>query len=491
MPPFRLLRFHKSYANDPDPTQAAENNTSTGTHLRYPHKKQTMAATSTMTASTVRKHLLPRVAVGLSGGVDSSVAALLLLQQGYEVVGVHMQNWDSTDEAGASACPETEDLKDAQEVSKQLGIPFHRADFSRPYWTNVFTPFLEDYERGWTPNPDVLCNREIKFLKFRNFAQEALGTPWVATGHYARLRHPSPPSLPPSPPQDADAAAAVTSVTGALPPQLLTGVDPRKDQSYFLSHVPSLAFQHTLFPLGHLTKPQVRALATTAGLCTAPKKESMGICFVGKRRMSDFLPEYLKPLPGLLVSVTDGTVLGEQEGGLTLLTVGQGARIGGGATKWFVCGKDMERGVVWVAPGTDHPALFCDWLLVEEEGFNWIGGRPRELLLPLQQGGREGRSSSSSNSSSSNGMSASESLRCEYRVRYRQPLARCTVSRPPSAPGMLRVDFDSPQRAVALKQTLALYAGERCLGGGAIVEVGPSYWERGKALPEERVKWAV
>ena len=436
-------------------------------------------AASTNTA--VRKHLLPRVAVGLSGGVDSSVAALLLLNQGYEVVGVHMQNWDTTDEAGASACPETEDLKDAQEVSKQLGIPFHKADFSRPYWTNVFTPFLEDYERGWTPNPDVLCNREIKFSKFRHFAQEALKTPWVATGHYARLRHPSPPSLPPP---SSEAAAA------APPPQLLVGVDPSKDQSYFLSHVPSLAFTHTLFPLGYLTKPQVRALALNANLCTAQKEESMGICFVGKRRMGEFLPEYLKPLPGLLVSVVDGTVLGEQEGGLTLLTVGQGARIGGRAEKWFVCGKDMDRGVVWVAPGTNHPALFCDRLMVEEEGFNWIGGRPRELLLPLQEAGREGSSGVNSSSSSSS-MPASASLRCEYRVRYRQPLASCTVSRPPLAPGLLRVEFDSPQRAVALKQTLALYAGERCLGGGAIVEVGPSYWEMGKALPEERVEWAV
>eukprot|EP00624_Nannochloropsis_granulata_P001520 evm.model.NODE_17513_length_31895_cov_24.001411.5 len=421
------------------------------------------------TATTIRKRLLPRVAVGLSGGVDSSVAALLLLQQGYEVVGVHMQNWDTTDEEGMSGCPETEDLKDAQEVSKQLGIPFHRADFSRPYWTNVFTPFLEDYERGWTPNPDVLCNREIKFSKFRNFAQEALGTPWVATGHYARLRYPRPPSLPPS--------------SEATEAQLLVGVDRSKDQSYFLSHVPSLAFQHTLFPLGHLTKSQVRALATSGGLCTAQKKESMGICFVGKRRMGDFLPEYLKPLPGLLVSVTDGAVLGEQEGGLTLLTVGQGARIGGEATKWFVCGKDMERGVVWVAPGTNHPALYCDWLLVEEEKFNWIGGRPRELQRPAKKDPHS--------SSSSSDVTASVPLRCEYRVRYRQPLASCTVSRPPSAPGLIRIDFDVPQRAVALKQTLALYAGERCLGGGVIVEVGPSYWERGKEMPQERVEWAV
>ncbi|KAM3577916.1 hypothetical protein VYU27_000021 [Nannochloropsis oceanica] len=440
------------------------------------------------TTVTIRKRLLPRVAVGLSGGVDSSVAAMLLLQQGYEVVGVHMQNWDTSDEEGMSACPETEDLKDAQEVSKQLGIPFYRADFSRPYWTNVFTPFLEDYERGWTPNPDVLCNREIKFSKFRNFAQEALRTPWVATGHYARLRYPCPPSLPPS-----------SEAIGA--PQLLVGVDDSKDQSYFLSHVPSLAFQHTLFPLGHLTKTQVRALATNSGLCTAQKKESMGICFVGKRRMGDFLPEYLKPLPGLLVSVTDGAVLGEQEGGLTLLTVGQGARIGGEATKWFVCGKDMEKGVVWVAPGTNHPALYCDWLLVKEEKFNWIGRRPRELQRLVREDHHHHHSSSSSNNNNNNNFNnnsnpssripVSMPFRCEYRVRYRQPLASCTVSLPPSAPGLLRIDFDAPQRAVALKQTLALYDGERCLGGGVIVGVGPSYWERGKELPEERVEWAV
>ena len=411
--------------------------------------------------------LARRVAVGLSGGVDSSVAALLLLRQGYEVVGVHMTNWDATDEAGASACPESEDVKDAHEVSKQLGIPFHRVDFSRPYWTNVFTPFLEDYEKGWTPNPDVLCNREIKFDKFQRFAAEHLQASWVATGHYARLLHPP--------------EAAASSFSSSTPPHLLAGVDAAKDQSYFLSHVPQDAFRHVLFPLGPYHKPQVRALAKDAGLCTAAKKESMGICFVGKRRIGDFLPAYLEPQAGTFVSVTDGQVLGKQEGVLTLLTVGQGAKIGGVEQKWFVCGKDMDKGVVYVAPGTHHPALYCDSLVVDAKAFNWIGAAPWELVEEEGVGGRA-------------------AWRGEYRVRYRQPLAGCTVTRlvdasssssSSSSSCLLRVDFDSPQRAVALKQTLALYAGERCMGGAPILACGPSYWEQGKELPEERVEWAV
>jgi len=444
-----------------------------------------------MAGTFIRNRLLPRVAVGLSGGVDSSVAALLLLEQGYEVIGVHMQNWDTTDEAGASACPYTEDLRDAEAVSKQLGIPFHRVDFCRPYWTHVFTPFLEEYDKGLTPNPDILCNREIKFDRFQGFARDVVGTPWIATGHYARLRHfPSlGPSLPvgPLPSSTSEGgprnARACTGSHSSLP-ELCTGMDEAKDQSYFLSQVPTRAFQHVLFPLGHLRKGQVRDMAHAAGLCTAEKKESMGICFVGKRRMGAFLPEYLQPRAGTFVSVTTGEVLGTQEGALTLLTVGQGARIGGAEEKWFVCGKDMEAGRIYVAPGTDHPALYCDWLLVAKEDFNWIGQAPWEM-------GKKHEDRSQPTDRLPSTASPSVAFRCEYRARYRQPLAGCQVSTSSDHPGMLRVDFDVPQRGVALSQTLALYAGERCLGGGAIVEVGPSYYAQGKRLPEKRLTWAV
>lgn len=524
-----------------------------------------------VTASRVvlRRQTQRVVAVGLSGGVDSSVAALLLLQKGYQVIGVHMSNWDPQDEQGQSTCPETEDVKDAQEVSKQLGIPFHRVDFSKPYWNHVFTPFLEDYERGLTPNPDVLCNREIKFQRFLHFAREQLGTPWVATGHYARLVRPHGGDDGGGSGGGGGEAVAAAAAKGGIGssssnnnhththitnngnadeeppppplPHLLAGVDPDKDQSYFLSHVPIHAFQHVLFPLGHLHKHQVRALAHQANLCTATKKESMGICFVGKRRIGDFLPEYLdmEKKKGVYVSVVNGQVVGEHWGGTTLLTVGQGAKIGGEREKWFVCGKEMESGVVYVAPGTNHPALFCDYLLVDAEMFNWIdpaaaivvGGGGRE---GGEEGGGEGKGESNGkgargggggegegdrdtnkNINSNNnilplalgGSDGGEKIRCEYRVRYRQPLASCTVSRvcvPVNDIGaaaggaggerrreLLKVEFDHPQRAVALKQTLALYLGERCLGGGAIVGCGPSYFEQGKGLPEERIEWAV
>jgi tRNA (5-methylaminomethyl-2-thiouridylate)-methyltransferase len=279
----------------------------------------------------------------MSGGVDSSVVAHLLKDQGLDVFGIHMQNWDEEEERGAHTgpghCSSAQDLLDVRATCEHIGIELHHVKFVREYWNDVFEPFVQGYMDGVTPNPDIACNREIKFKKLLEHAR-SLGASTLATGHYARLDH-----------------SGATS-------RLLKAVDEVKDQTYFLSTVPAHALRRALFPLGALRKDEVRDIALRAGLPTARKRESMGICFVGKRRsFGDFLSEYVPEgyAAGNLVSVEDGAVLGTHRGAF-LYTPGQGARLGGAPGKWFVAGKRGRD--VLLALGTHHPALFADEVLV-------------------------------------------------------------------------------------------------------------------------------
>ena len=352
-----------------------------------------------------------KVIVGMSGGVDSSVSALLLQQQGYSVEGLFMKNWEEDD--GTEYCTAKQDFADAQAVAQRLGIKLHGANFAAEYWDNVFEHFLAEYKAGRTPNPDILCNREIKFKAFLEYATH-LGADYIATGHYVRT-------------EQRDGAAV-----------LLKGLDGNKDQSYFLHQVGHRELSRTLFPIGHLDKPQVRAIAESAGLATAEKKDSTGICFIGERRFTDFLQQYLPAQPGDIESL-NGERLGEHQG-LMYHTMGQrqGLGIGGLANHehapWYVVEKDLARNVLLVAQGKDHPALFKSTLFAND--IFWISGK--EPILPMQ---------------------------VRAKVRYRQADQLCSVER--HAEGY-RVVFDEPQRAITPGQSVVFYQDELCLGGGVI-----------------------
>lgn len=357
------------------------------------------------------KQQTTKVIVGMSGGVDSSVAALLLQRQGYAVEGLFMKNWDEDD--GTEYCTAKADLADAQAVADKLGIVLHSANFAAEYWDNVFEHFLAEYRAGRTPNPDILCNREIKFKAFLDYAT-LLGADCIATGHYVRT------------------AATQNGAT------LLKGRDPNKDQSYFLHQVGCEELARTRFPVGDIEKPRVRALADEAGLVTAEKKDSTGICFIGERRFKDFLQQYLPAQPGAIETL-EGEVLGEHQG-LMYHTIGQrqGLGIGGLANHaqapWFVIEKDLERNVLLVAQGKNHPALYKRVLLAHD--IFWIAGEAPALPL-----------------------------RCTAKVRYRQQDQNCTVEVQEHG---FRVVFDEPQRAITPGQSVVFYQGDICLGGGII-----------------------
>jgi tRNA-uridine 2-sulfurtransferase len=354
------------------------------------------------------------VIVGMSGGVDSSVAAWLLLQQGYEVQGLFMSNWDE-DEDGY--CTAAQDYQDARRVCEQLGIDLHRVSFAGEYRERVFAYFLEEYRAGRTPNPDVLCNREIKFGVCFDYARR-LGADYVATGHYARVTH-----------------------TPKV--QLLKGVDPQKDQSYFLHAMPGSALAHTLFPIGELHKDEVRRIARDLTLPVFDKKDSTGICFIGERPFAEFLSRYLPAQPGPIETL-DGQVIGHHQG-LMYYTLGQrqGLRIGGrsdaGDEPWYVARKDLGRNALVVAQGHDHPALFANAMNVTQ--LTWVSARP-----------------------------ATARFRCRAKVRYRQVDQECTVTI--GAGNDCVVEFDQPQRAVTPGQYAVFYADEECLGGGVIEFTG-------------------
>ena len=352
-----------------------------------------------------------RVIVGMSGGVDSSVAAMLLLEQGYQVEGLFMKNWEEDD--GTEYCTAIEDLADAQAVADRIGIRLHSANFAAEYWDNVFEHFLEEYRAGRTPNPDILCNREIKFKAFLEYAQ-LLGADRIATGHYARIG------------RDADRAT------------LLKGLDPGKDQSYFLHAVGHKELAHTLFPVGEIEKSEVRELAKSHELATHDKKDSTGICFIGERRFRDFLRQYIPAQPGAIHDL-EGNHLGEHQG-LMYHTIGQRQGLGiGGITghnhePWYVVDKDLDNNVLLVAQGNEHPALFKSSLGVST--IHWVAGEPPELPL-----------------------------RCSAKTRYRQPDQPCLLETDENG---FRVRFDDQQRAITPGQSVVFYTADRCLGGGVI-----------------------
>lgn len=355
------------------------------------------------------------VVVGLSGGVDSAVAAALLVARGYRVRGLFMKNWEDDD--GTEQCTSARDLLDADAVAHRLGIELDTINFAARYRERVFKDFLAEYRAGRTPNPDVLCNREIKFEVFRRAALER-GADLIATGHYARLVH--------------DPA-----------PRLLRAIDEDKDQSYFLQAVRADQLERVIFPLGAWRKPDVRRHAQALDLPVHDKKDSTGICFIGERRFSEFLARYVRAYRGDIVSV-DGEVLG-QHMGLPYYTIGQrqglgiGGRRSGGEAPWYVIDKSMVDGRLIVAQGSDHPSLFGAWL--ETEPPNWIGPPP---ALPRA---------------------------LQVRLRHRQPLQQARVD---ASPGDgLRIDFENPQRAIAPGQWACLYDGETCLGGAVIRSRAP------------------
>lgn len=356
-----------------------------------------------------------KVIVGMSGGVDSSVTAWLLQQQGYEVEGLFMFNW-AEDEEGY--CEAADDYQNALSVCDELGIPLHRADFSAEYRERVFQSFLDDYEAGYTPNPDVLCNREIKFKSFLDYALR-LGADKIATGHYAGLRH------------------------GPEQTQLLMAKDQNKDQTYFLALVTEEALRRVLFPLAEFSKPEVRAMAAEAGLPNHARKDSTGICFIGERPMRDFLGQYLKSEPGAIFSLDhEGREVGKHQG-LLFHTLGQRRGLGLGGMQdaqdapWFVVRKDLSDNSLWVSQNGEHPQLMSSSATIKDA--HWINSAP---ALPLQ---------------------------CRARMRHRQKLQGCTVQAVADDPSQLSVIFDEPQRAVAPGQYIVLYQADVCLGGGSVI----------------------
>jgi tRNA-specific 2-thiouridylase len=360
----------------------------------------------------------PRTIVALSGGVDSAVAAWLLQQGGRSVECLHMSNWQDDD----GYCDAATDLADARRVCDRLGVPLHRVNFAREYRDTVFADFLSESRAGRTPNPDVLCNREIKFGLLRKYARR-LGATRLATGHYARLRQSDGVSM------------------------LLRGVDGQKDQSYFLHAVDTTDLADVVFPLGDRNKTEIRELARRAGLGVADKRDSTGICFIGERPFSEFLSGFIPPKPGPIVTL-DGDVVGEHRG-LHLYTLGQrkGLGVGGvesaGEDPWYVAAKRGDSNELLVVQGRGHPALFSAWLTTGVVHF--IGPEPERW----QSDGR---------------------LECQVKTRYRQPDQSCSLIR--TDDGGAEVAFAKAQRAVTPGQYAVFYLGDRCLGGGRIERSG-------------------
>ncbi|WP_154222021.1 tRNA 2-thiouridine(34) synthase MnmA [Marinicella rhabdoformis] len=355
-----------------------------------------------------------KVIIGMSGGVDSSVSAALLQQQGHDVAGMFMKNWEEDDTT--EVCTADEDVKDAQSVADRLGLKLHRRNFSSEYWDYVFEEFLSEYNKGRTPNPDILCNREIKFKTFLDHCDD-LGYEMMATGHYVRKDE-----------KDGEFF-------------LLKGLDNNKDQSYFLYAINQYQLSRSLFPVGELDKPEVRQIAESLKLSTFDKKDSTGICFIGEKRFQDFLSQYLKPNPGKIVT-PDGQVIGKHSG-LMYYTIGQRQGLGIGGVKnalsepWFVIAKDHKKNQL-IAGQSTHNHLIMDDELVASQ-VTWISGKAPKLPFT-----------------------------CQAKIRYRQPDQECTITAI-NENGEIRVVFDQNQRAITPGQSIVFYDGEICLGG-AIIE---------------------
>lgn len=361
-----------------------------------------------------------RVVLGLSGGVDSSVAALLLKHQGYDVIGVFMKNWDEADDSGV--CTATRDYEDAKRTAEQLEIPFYPVNFTKEYYDRVFSYFLDEYKRSRTPNPDILCNSEIKFKAFWDLAKN-MDASALATGHYARL----------------DKSSGV---------KLLKATDSNKDQTYFLAGLNESQLADAMFPIGELNKSEVRAISAKAGLVTAEKKDSTGVCFIGERNFKRFLMQFLPAQCGDIVDLS-GKAIGRHDG-LMYYTIGQRRGLGiggmndGTGESWFVIGKDLKHNLLIVQQG-EHEELFSTGLSTER--INFISGK-----------------------------TPAADFRCTAKFRYRQADQAVTVHM--RGEGAF-IEFDKPQRAVTPGQWAVLYDGEVCLGGGPIEHVFPL-----KALPK-------
>ncbi len=345
-----------------------------------------------------------KIAVALSGGVDSATSLYLLKKEGHDLFGLFMKNWEEDDESGT--CIAEKDAEDARAVCNLLGVPFYTVNFAKEYWDNVFTHFLKEIEHGHTPNPDVLCNREIKFKVLFEKAK-ALGADKLATGHYAQTTQ----------------------------GKLLKGDDPGKDQSYFLYTLKKEILDEVLFPIGHMEKPEVRKIAKKANLPVFSKKDSTGICFIGKRNFREFLEKYIPHEPGAIETV-DGEKMGTHDG-IYYYTIGQrqGMGIGGPGSAWYVAAKDKENRKLIVAQGKDHPALFSKSLIATE--LSWVDEVP-----PFP-------------------------LKCKAKIRYRQVEEPCIVEKQGEK---LIVIFNKPQRAVTPRQSVVFYKGNTCLGGAIIKE---------------------
>ncbi|ORU92912.1 MAG: tRNA 2-thiouridine(34) synthase MnmA [Cycloclasticus sp. symbiont of Bathymodiolus heckerae] len=352
------------------------------------------------------------IIVGMSGGVDSSVAALMLLEKGHQVTGLFMKNWDEDD--GTEYCTAKEDLDDAQQVCDKLGIELKTVNFATEYWDNVFEDFLKEYAAGRTPNPDILCNREIKFKAFLDYATE-LGASHISTGHYAQIH-------------------CKDDVF-----QLVRGLDNNKDQSYFLYTLGQEQLSRSLFPIGHMEKPAVRELAEKAGFITSRKKDSTGICFIGERKFKDFLQQYLPAQPGEIQTPTGEKIATHQ--GLMYYTLGQRQGLGIGGVKnapeepWYVVKKDLINNILIVAQGHDHSLMQSQSLIASQ--LSWVGST-----------------------------APSNDFRCTAKTRYRQKDQPCHVA--VNDAGDCTVKFDAPQRAVTPGQSAVFYNDEICLGGGII-----------------------
>ena len=360
-----------------------------------------------------------KVVLGMSGGVDSSVAAVLLKEQGYDVIGIFMKNWEEKDENGI--CMAEEDYKDVAAVAEQLDIPYYSVNFVKEYWDKVFTYFLDEYRKGRTPNPDVMCNKEIKFRAFLDYAMK-IGADYGATGHYARIVHEE-------------------DENGDIRSTMLRGIDDNKDQTYFLCQLNQKQLEKVLFPIGEYTKPQIREIAEKYNLATAKKKDSTGICFIGERDFNEFLSRYLPARGGNIVD-TEGNVLGKHNG-LMYYTIGQRKGMGIGNTKegtgepWFVVDKNLEANELVVTQG-DSSVLYSRGLIAT--GFNFIN--PDKVEFPLE---------------------------CTVKFRYRQTDSGAVIDRLDD--DKYEVIFEKPQKAVTPGQIVVAYDGEECLGGGVIDKI--------------------
>lgn len=373
--------------------------------------------------------MIRNVVAGISGGVDSAVAALLLKNKGFNIIGVFMKNWDIKDETGE--CTVEKDYQDAQWICNRLKIPLIQIDFVKEYWNEVFSDLVEKYQTGYTPNPDILCNKTIKFDKFFHLACNKFQADAIATGHYAKTSF----------------GPYLEDYKSDVNVRLFQACDSDKDQTFFLNQVPQQSLRHCMFPLGNYLKTRVKEIAKEAGLHQLiQKKESMGICFVGKREFQDFISEYISDKPGDYIDLDSGLIIGRHNG-IHKLTIGQRCKISGCRNPYYVFSKNQETNSITVVEG-DHPALYSNFLITQD--FHWISEEPQELRW-------------------NNGI-----LNCNFRFQHRNPLTPCNVYKISNNQVFIRLS--TPLRAITKGQYAVLYHGEECLGGAMILYPGPSYF---------------